>query len=202
MEPAQLILFNLTLLAAMATPGPALLFAMTQAARGGFRAGLATGIGLGLIAAGWTAAALWGLDTLFHLFPPAFVALKVAGAIYLLWLAWRIWRAADSPVADAPQRSGRHAFWSGMLVNLGNPKSVLFAASVLVVIFPSGLEVADKILITINHFFIEVLVYGLVALTLASPPARAAYLRLKSKIDRLAAFVLAGLGLRLLIGRA
>ena len=46
----QLLAFNLTLLAAMAAPGPALLYALRQSIAGGFRTGLATGAGLGLVA--------------------------------------------------------------------------------------------------------------------------------------------------------
>ena len=201
MEPAQLILFNLTLLAAMATPGPALIFAMKQAATGGFRTGLITGLGLGLIAAAWTGAALWGLDTVFRVFPAAFITLKTLGALYLLWLAWQIWRTAYVP-PTAAARSNANAFWGGVLINLSNPKSVLFAGSVLVVVFPAGLEMGDKILSVLNHFVIEVCVYALVAATLATPVARAGYLRLKPLLDRVTAVILGALGLRLLLGRA
>ncbi|MEL7013986.1 MAG: LysE family translocator [Pseudomonadota bacterium] len=201
MEPAHLLLFNVTLLAAMATPGPALIFAAKQAATGGFRTGLMTGIGLALVAAGWTAAALWGLDLVFRLFPPAFLALKTAGALYLLWLAWRMWQTAHEPLDDdAPSRT--RAFWSGVVVNLSNPKSVLFAGSVLVVIFPAGLDSSDKLIIILNHFCVEVSVYALLAATLASPPAQAAYLRTKPILDRITALILGTLGLRLLLGRA
>ncbi|MEM6480986.1 MAG: LysE family translocator [Pseudomonadota bacterium] len=201
MEPAQLLLFNATLLAAMATPGPALVFAIKQAATGGFRAGLMTGCGLAVVAAGWTAAALWGLDMVFRLFPAVFIVLKTAGALYLLWLAWRMWQTAREPLDDhAP--SGTRAFWSGVLVNLGNPKSVLFAASVLVVIFPAGLGMGDKVFIIFNHFVVELFVYALLAATLASPPARATYLGMKPVLDRITAIILGGLGLRLLLGRS
>jgi threonine/homoserine/homoserine lactone efflux protein len=88
-----------------------------------------------------------------------------------------------------------------MLVNLANPKSVLFAASVLVVIFPAGLTGPAKALIVVNHFVVEAIVYMILAGLLASAPARAAYLGFKPVLDRIAALVLGALGLRLLVGR-
>ncbi len=200
MTTAQLIAFNLTLLAAMAAPGPALLYALRQSVAGGFRAGVATGAGLGLMAALWTGAALVGLNAVFALVPWAYLVLKTAGAIYLLWIAFQLWHNARDPVSDSAP-PGARAFFGGLLVNLANPKSVLFAGAVLVVIFPPDLGLGAKALIVANHFVVELVVYTLFAAFLSSAPARAGYLRLKPVIDRTAAAILGALGLRLLFGR-
>jgi LysE type translocator. len=88
-----------------------------------------------------------------------------------------------------------------MLVNLSNPKSVLFAAAVLVVIFPAGLGAGDATLVVLTHFILEILGYTMIALILSRPAARAGYLRAKLWIDRAAGAVLAALGLRLLLSR-
>ncbi len=200
MTTAQLIAFNLTLLAAMAAPGPALLYALRQSVAGGFWAGVATGAGLGLMAALWTGAALLGLNAVFALVPWAYIALKTAGALYLIWIAIQLWRSANQPVSDSAH-PGARAFLGGLLVNLANPKSVLFAGAVLVVIFPPDLSLGAKALIVANHFIVELVVYTLFAACLSSAPARAGYLRLKPIIDRTAAVILGALGLRLLFGR-
>ncbi|MCR9107992.1 LysE family transporter [Marivita sp. XM-24bin2] len=200
MTTAQLIAFNLTLLAAMAAPGPALLYALRQSVAGGFVAGVATGAGLGLMAALWTGAALLGLNAVFAVVPWGYVALKTAGALYLLWIAIQLWRSAHQPVSDSAH-PGTRAFMGGLLVNLANPKSVLFAGAVLVVIFPPDLSLGAKALIVANHFVVELVVYTLFAACLSSAPARAGYLRLKPIIDRTAAVILGALGLRLLFGR-
>ena len=200
MDAAQIIAFNVALLAAMAAPGPALLYAIRQSVAGGIGAGIATGAGLGLVAALWTGAALLGLGAVFALVPWAYLALKLAGAAYLIWVAWGLWRDASQPLSDTAVPTAR-AFVGGVMVNLSNPKTVLFAASVLVVIFPAGLHPAEMALIVLNHFVIEVAVYTGVALLLASPPARAGYLRLKPVFDRIAAAVLGVLGLRLMFDR-
>lgn len=164
--------------------------------------GVATGLGLGTMAAIWTLTALLGLDAIFTLFPWAYLAMKITGAAYLLWVAWCMWRNASTPIStQAAATPRRHAFRTGLLVNLANPKSVLFAASVLVVIFPPDMTLAQKTLIVANHLAVEWIAYGLFALALSTKPARDGYLRLKPIFDRLAAAVLGMLGLRLLTDR-
>ena len=200
MDWGHLIVFNVTLLAAMAAPGPALLFALRQSVSGGFITGVLTGAGLAVMAAAWTGAALLGLDAVFALFPFAYSGLKLIGALYLMWVAYGLWRDAAQPVGKEAT-PGAKAFLGGMLVNLANPKSVLFAASVLIVIFPPDLSLGQKALIVGNHLCVELAVYALFAAALASPPARTGYLRLKPVIDRLAGALLGALGLRLLLDR-
>ena len=201
MELAHLIAFNLTLLAAIASPGPSLLFLVRSTLAHGRRAGVMTALGLGTMAAAWTALALLGLDQLFAIVPWAYFALKTAGAGYLLWIAVQTWRHAHMPIASVPRPSRRRAFVSGLLVNLGNPKSVLFAGAVMVVIFPPGLTGAEKAVIVLNHLAVEWLLQPALALALSTAPLRAGYLRLKPLFDRIAAAVLGGLGLRLLLDR-
>ncbi|WP_294621064.1 LysE family translocator [uncultured Roseovarius sp.] len=202
MELTQLIAFNLSLLAALASPGPAMLLSIRATLSGGRAQGLATGLGLGTMAAIWTLMALLGLDAIFTLFPWAYLAMKIIGATYLLWIAYGMWRnaqaALDTQGTPAPRR---HAFRTGLMVNLANPKSVLFAASVLVVIFPPDLTLAQKALIVTNHLIVEWIAYSLFALALSTKPARDGYLRLKSIFDRVAASILGILGLRLLTER-
>lgn len=197
----HLLAFNLTLLAALASPGPALLLALRTSLVSGPRAGIATGLGLGTMAALWTLMALLGLDAIFALVPWAYVAIKLAGAAYLMWIAWGMWRDARQPLAAAaPQPNGR-AFRTGILVNLGNPKSVLFASAVLLVIFPPGMTLIEKALIVGNHLLVEWAAYTGFALLLGTRPARDGYLRLKHVFDRVAALVLGALSLRLIFSR-
>jgi threonine/homoserine/homoserine lactone efflux protein len=200
MTTTQLLAFNLTLLAALAAPGPALLYALRQSIAGGFWAGVVTGAGLATMAALWTGAALMGLNAVFAVVPWAYLALKTAGAIYLIWIAVQLWQHAKNPVSDSA-RPGARAFLGGVLVNAANPKSVLFAGAVLVVIFPPDMTLVQKGLIVLNHLTVELIAYTLFAACLSSGPARAGYLRLKPVIDRTASVILGALGLRLLFGR-
>lgn len=199
----SLLAFNLALLAALASPGPALLLSLKTTLSSGRLAGIACGLGLGFMAAIWTTAALLGLGTIFRLFPWAYLLIKTLGAAYLLYVAYGMWRGAHDPLPESTSKAPRlhRAFLTGALVNLGNPKSVLFAASMLVVIFPAGLTLAEKGLIVLNHLAVEWIVYTLFALALSTPRARAGYLALKPLFDRIAATLLTALGLRLLLGK-
>ena len=201
MSALDLVAFNAVLAAAILSPGPALLFALRTALADGRAAGIAAGLGLGLLAALWTLAALLGLEALFFLFPWAYTALKIGGAAYLLYLAWGTWRAACAPLEETPKKPRGRAFLDGVLINLGNPKSVLFAASVLVVVFPKGLSTGEIALITVNHMMVEWLFYTGFAVILSGAPARRAYFGAKPWIDRAAAVMLGALGLKLASGR-
>jgi threonine/homoserine/homoserine lactone efflux protein len=83
-------------------------------------------------------------------------------------------------------------------VSAGNPKSVLFAAAVIVLVFPKGLGGIEIAVIVANHFLLEIAFYTLFALLLSSAPARCRYLHAKPMLDRIAASLLGALGLRLL----
>ena len=154
LDAHALLTFSAVLLVAIASPGPAFLLAMRATLTGGRSAGLMAGVELAIVAAGWTLVALLGLDAVFRWVPWAYGALKVGGAAYLMYLAWCTWRSARRPVKSDGMAT-RRAFRDGLVVNLANPKSVLFSASVIVVLFPEGLATAEIALITINHLLLE-----------------------------------------------
>ena len=201
MTTGQLIAFNLVLLAAVASPGPALLYALRATLAGGRLAGVLTGLGLALMASIWTLLALLGLNGVFALFPSFYLGFKLAGATYLIVIAVRTWRDARTPL-DAKQAPVSRAFVGGMLINAANPKSVLFAAAVLVSVFPAPLDGLDKALVVTNHLVVEVLFYGVLATAMSSHEVVRRYLRAKVVLDRVAAVVLGALGARLIVRAA
>ena len=200
MSIEHLIAFNLALFAAMASPGPALLLSIQTSLRSGRRAGVATGLGLATMAATWTTMALLGLEAIFRLVPWAYALMKIIGAAYLLYIAWGMWRGAGDPIEAGPKPT-RHAFLQGFLINALNPKAVLFAAAVLVVIMPQNMTMLGNAIIVANHLVIEVIFYSSVAFSMSTETARNGYLRAKRIIDRSASVVLGALGIRLLISR-
>lgn len=120
------------------TPGPGVLFIVARTLAAGRRAGLAAVAG---VAAGNLAnavAASLGLAALFALWPPAFVLVRTAGGLVLLWMAWQ---ALHAP-ADADPAPGRQAFWVALL----NPKTTLFFAALLPPFLdPAGSAVAQSL---------------------------------------------------------
>lgn len=196
----HVVAFNVTLLAAILSPGPAMLYFIRTTLAQGRRTGLFTVWGLGAMAASWTALALLGLDAVFALFPWTYFIIKTGGALYLLWIAYQTWKHARDPLGEPPRPPAR-AFLGGVLVNLANPKSVLFSAAVLIVIFPPGLGLAEKGLIVLNHLVVEWCVGSMLVVLLSTRAVSVRYLRAKPAFDRIAAGVLGLLGLRLLLSR-
>jgi len=200
MELTHILAFNLALFAAMISPGPAFLVVVQNTLSSGRRAGSATGFGLACVAALWTTAALLGLDVVFTLFPWAYVVVKTIGALYLLYVAYATWRSARNPMVDNAKPM-HHAFRQGLMVNALNPKSVLFAAAVLVVIFPSNMSLLENGFIIANHFVCEMVFYTLLAFVMSRKAVSKGYVSAKMYIDRMSALVLGLLGGRLLLDR-
>lgn len=123
--------FGIAALLALA-PGPDNVFVLMQSATHGRRAGLFVVLGLctGLI--GHTLAVTVGLAAVFAASTTAFTVLKLAGAAYLLYLAWGAWRAQPATSAQTDGGAPRHRlsdwalFRRGIIMNLTNPKVGLF----------------------------------------------------------------------------
>ena len=152
------------------------------------------------MAATWTMTALLGLGAVFKVFPMVYLAAKIAGGAYLLYIAHKMWRNASASI-DARLIPARHAFRQGFLINLLNPKSVVFAGAVLVTVFPAGISIADSLVVVVNHFLVEVAFYTTLAFCMSTQIVARRYMRAKVYIDRGAAATLGALGLRVLIGR-
>ncbi|MEM7504147.1 MAG: LysE family transporter [Pseudomonadota bacterium] len=200
MTAESLFAFNVALLAAVLSPGPALLVALKTTLSAGRSAGIAVGAGLALVASTWTLMALVGLDVVFRVFPWAYGAAKTLGALYLLYVAVRMWRHARTPI-EADTRPIKHAFLQGVLINVLNPKSVLFAAAVLIVVFPADMSVAENAIVVVNHLVVELSFYTAIAIAMSRQAVSRRYLRAKQTLDRFSAIVLGALGLKLLLGR-
>ncbi|MEM8815742.1 MAG: LysE family translocator [Pseudomonadota bacterium] len=200
MDIQHLIAFNIALFAAIATPGPALMVAVRTTLNTGRISGIAIGAGLGTMAATWTLMALLGMDAVFDMFPWAYATAKTLGAAYLLFIAYKTWTNARSKV-DTQVLPAGHAFRQGFLINLLNPKSVLFAAAVLIVVFPAEMSAVDNALVVLNHLAMELLFYTALAFGMSSSAVSERYLKAKIYFDRTASVVLGALGLRLLVSR-
>lgn len=198
MQIEHLIAFNITLLLAIASPGPALLIAMQTTLSSGRRAGIAIGCGLGLMASIWTMVALIGLNAIFELLPWFYGVATYIGAAYLVYIAWNMWRGAKDPIKE-DVTIDRHAFRQGFLVNLFNPKSMLFAAGVLIAIFPPEITPAESAIVVVNHLAVELIFYTLLAVVMNSQGVKRQYMKAKALIDRAAGMVLCALAVRLVL---
>lgn len=110
-------------------PGPAMLYAAAQAMARGRWSGLMAALGIHVGGFVHVAAAAAGLSVLFHAVPPLYVAVKLAGALYLVWLGISLLRQRDGQEGAIPAvalRSGRRAFLQSITVEVLNPKTAIF----------------------------------------------------------------------------
>jgi threonine/homoserine/homoserine lactone efflux protein len=118
------------------TPGPDLLYILSHALRrqaGAARAGVLATLGIISGCLVHVVVAAVGLGALIAASATAYGVLKWLGALYLVYLGWRSWRAsaqASGPVVGVATQlrlpNGATVFWRGVLTNLLNPKVVLF----------------------------------------------------------------------------
>ena len=133
----HLYLVFLGVMAVMAvTPGPANLFSIATGMERGKRAVLIAVAGMNVATLVWFGAAALGLGALVTAFPEVFRWVAIAGALYVAWLGISSIRSAFRTVATEVSTEGRAhlrrpAFVDGFLVQIANPKAVLFFTAVL-----------------------------------------------------------------------
>lgn len=135
-ETPDLLFFVSASLLLIVAPGPDIIFLLTQGVTRGPRAGFATAMGLAAGNLVHTTAAALGVSVIFRTSPAAFQGLKIAGVLYLLFLAWRTLEERNRPGLDAVRgttagdavaaASSAALFWRGFLMNVLNPKVALF----------------------------------------------------------------------------
>ncbi|MGW4247921.1 LysE family translocator [Nocardia sp. NPDC004722] len=123
------------------TPGPNMMYLVSRTISQGRRAGLVSLAGVAVGFGTYMVAAAVGITAVFAMVPALYLALKVAGAGYLLYLAWKILRPGGvSPFApvELPPDSTRRLFTMGLVTNLLNPKiAVLYMALIPQFVVPA-----------------------------------------------------------------
>ena len=187
------------LLAAI-SPGPSFVLAIRTAVSEGFRPATGLALGFGIGAAIWASLALVGLSLLFEIVPLLFTMLKLAGALFLIWIAVAMWRHAPDPMPAPSEHAPRglgSAIRLGVVTMFANPKPAVFFGAVFLGFVPAEATVPAKAIIVFNIFWVEAAWYILVARLFSLPAARAGYARFKTKIDRTLGLALGALGVRL-----
>jgi threonine/homoserine/homoserine lactone efflux protein len=113
------------------TPGQDVMFATATGLKGGPKAGVMAGLGVGLGALWHVALAALGLSALIAAHAGALTAIKYAGAAYLLYIAWKSWSDDGSLPAAKASPSAWAALRKGALTNILNPKPILFMLAFL-----------------------------------------------------------------------
>ena len=204
----SLIAFVAVSAVVICTPGPDTALTIRNTLAGGRRSGIATAAGVSIGQAIWTAAASAGVVALLSASEPAFRALKLAGAAYLVYLGAQSLYSAlahrghdvgakERFVARSKEATARRALRQGVISNLGNPKMAVFFASLLPQFAPGGSASFLALLalgllfcsMTLGWLTLYAIAVARVGQLLAGPARRA--------IDAVTGVVLVALGIRL-----
>ena len=183
------------------SPGPSFVMVARMAVSSSRSQALGAALGMGAGGVLFGAAALLGLQGVFHAVPTLYVLLKIVGGLYLCYLGFLIFKSAAQPLvvdggANSSRGSGR-SFWLGLTTQISNPKTAVVYASVFAAFLPTHFSTTFAVALLVVVFLVEAGWYSLVALMLSSAGPQQAYLSGKAWVDRVAGLVMFGLGLRL-----
>lgn len=168
-ETTSLLAFALIALGMVLTPGPNMVYLISRSICQGRTAGL---ISLGGVALGFVfymMCAAFGITAIVMAVPYAYDALRFAGALYLLYLAWQAVKPGGrSPfqVRDLPKDSPRKLFLMGFLTNLLNPKiAVMYLSLLPQFISPDhGSVLTQSLVLGLTQISISVIVNTMIAI--------------------------------------
>ena len=185
--------------AALLTPGANVLLVSHLAASGDRRSASYAAVGVAIGALLWSSAAVLGVSALFAAFPAARLFLQVVGAVYLLYVASRLWRSRAATAGGVSPLRATRAVRAGLLTNLSNPKSALFFGSVFSAALPAhpgaGTLAAVVALVVANALCWHLLL----AFLFSRKAVQAGYAAQRGVFARAAGAVVGALGLSLLI---
>jgi threonine/homoserine/homoserine lactone efflux protein len=185
-----------------ASPGPSFVVVSRIAVSRSRQAGLAAALGMGTGSVIFAALALFGLSALLMQVEWLYLALKVAGGAYLIYIGIRIWRGAardlafDAPASPAGGGIGRN-YWFALGTQLSNPKTAIFYGSIFAALLPAQPAPWLPAALPPAVFVVEAGWYTVVTLVFSSNRPRAVYIGAKLWIDRVAGAVMGALGARL-----
>lgn len=163
--------------------------------------GLAAALGMGIGGVAFSMLALAGLTALLSQFEWLYLALKVAGGVYLVYIALMIWRGASKPIhvgdAGTHNRALFRSFATALFTQISNPKTIVVYASIFAALLPKTVPLGLFLAVPVGVFLVEAGWYAVVALAFSARHPRRLYLAAKVWIDRLAGTVMAGLGVQL-----
>lgn len=187
---------------AAAVPGPNWVVITRQAIAGDRRSAVSTALGVATGSAAWMLTAMTGAAAAMEGWPALSTSFRLAGAAYLVWSSIVAWRNSSPSAGEStagPHAGSRQArpWVTGLLTSLTNPKSALFWTSVFTSTLPAsppmGLYAAVALLVPC----IAALWYVGLALAFSASLLRPVVNRFRVSLQRMAALVQIGLGLRL-----
>lgn len=195
MTIGTLLAYATALFIAAAIPGPGMTAIVARALGSGFRDTFFMGLGLVLGDMVYLTAVILGLAFVAQTFHEAFLVLKFVGAAYLLYIAWKLWTAGilATDLKARKSTSAGMSFMSGLLITLGNPKTMLFYVALVPTLIDIRVIGISEYLTLVATTFVVLMAVLLPYITLATK-ARALLKQPRALqiLNRGAASILAG----------
>lgn len=186
------------------SPGPTFICVAKNSISISRKHGLFTALGTGSGAALFGFLAVMGLQAFLLAVPSAYLALKICGGLYLLYLAFKIIKHAKEPMEmqqhAQKQMSLKRAYLTGFVTQISNPKIAIVLASIFTALLPKDIPTYFYFALPILCFFTDAGWCSLVAVALSAEKPRRAYLKFKKVFDRVAGGLMTVLGLKLIFG--
>jgi threonine/homoserine/homoserine lactone efflux protein len=193
---------------ATASPGPAILAIIATSVSRGRRAGLSLAAGVLTGSYIWAVLTASGLSALIRTYGHAIVVLKIAGGLYLLWLAWNAFRSAATSgeayrarTAALVPLSARRQYLKGLGIHLTNPKAIFSWIMLTSLGMPPGAPIGVMVAFIAGCMAIGLAVFLGFALVFSLGPVHRAYLKSRRAIDGVMAAFFAFAGIRLLTAK-
>lgn len=168
----NLYLFSIATIVLAMSPGPDNIYVLTQSLVNGAKSGLATTAGLISGCIVHTSLLAFGVSALITANETLFYGIKILGACYLLYLAYKVF-SSDSKILlgeNAPKKSAWALFKQGVIMNLLNPKVMIFFLAFFPAFIwnPNGNTVSQIYILGTTFMLVSFIVFGAIALLAGS----------------------------------
>lgn len=205
----QVVAAYLVYLVAVMSPGPAVMAIVSTSIAEGRRSGLAMAAGVFAGSFTWAMAASIGLATVLTHYAGVLHAVKIAGGLYLLYLAYKALRSASrtdsarhlAAAEAAPARSLKRTFLLGYAIHLTNPKAIFAWVAIISLGLPDGASAQAVALVVGGCLLTGLTVFTSYAVLFSTGPAFRAYRAARRGIDATMGVLFAAAGIKLLTSR-
>lgn len=187
-------------LLALVSPGPNFVLVSSAAIAQSRKHAIWTACGIATGSFAWAAAAASGIVSIFEVFPLLGFTMKVVGVAYLIYLGVKLLRSQGFQAAtgqNSKADGGMKGFWHGFLVNMTNPKSAAYYASVFAAFLTPEMSVWVLVVLVGSIALMSLAWHVLLAIGLSAASIKARYTSISKYVDRLCGGLLVFLGLRL-----
>lgn len=184
----------------LAVPGPDILLVLRTSLAFGYKSSVLASLGIGLGIVAWVFLAAFGLKAVFIALPPLQGVIMGLSAIYLMFLAFMLFKSAKNPknlslqTADLSGKK-RRFFIIGLFTNLSNPKAVLYFASVFALFLDKTSSLAEISLLVAVISIESMLFFLAIGRLFSTKKAREIFFNNQSLLDSVCAVIFAGFSL-------